>query len=381
MRHLAIVILLLGFAVRPVGATSGTCTTTSVRQTGVGESDFGFPIPSGTGVAMPVEFDEAAGTITMSRDAWYAQFGDTGASFITVGIESFLRMKPGSETGTIEADGTIAFPTFEMAFATSLGSPMPPYTDLPIGDMALTSGVHGGSIPGLSGAKRGSNLDFATGAVNLVGIGIITGAPGTNGPLLTGVEITCTMSPIPTAANLPAGAAFAKVRGKAQVGSAGDKLVLKGTMSTGVAPFDFAGAANSIVNLTLDGATDPLVSVRIAGFTAKGKKFLATRDDTCKIKKAATTGLCKRDGTTVCAAAADCRTVDVVELLAGQKSGAGVVAKIQVSPKAKATTLSLTLAGLDLAALSGGVTTELWVEGRGAIGTATATGDTKKKIK
>lgn len=376
--------LLLAMAVtpRPAGATSGTCTITNMRQTGVGESDFGFPIPDANGVPMGIDFDEAAGTISMSRDAFYAQFGDDGVSFVTVGIDSFVRMKPGSSAGTIESDGTVSFPTFDQVFfATSFGSPMPPYPDLPIAGFGLTSGVVGGAVPTASGTKRGANLDFSTGSVSLVGIGVVTGAPGTNGPLLTGIEITCTMSPIPNQANLPAPPSLTKIKGTAKTGSAGDTLVLKAAIGESLIPLAFSTAKNSILNVIPDGAADPLVQARIVAFTPKGKKLVATRDDTCKLKKGAAQGVCKSDGTTACAAAGDCASTDVVELLFGQKSMASVVASIAVTPKKKGASLSVKLAGLDLSTLSGGVTVELWIDTRGAIGTATASGTTKKKIK
>jgi hypothetical protein len=376
--------LLLAVAVgtRPASATSGTCTITNMQQTGVGEVDFGFPIPNANGVAMGVEVDEAAGTISMSRDAFYAQFGDTGVSFSTVGVESFVRMKPGSSSGTIESDGTVSFPVFDQTFfATSFGSPSPPYPDLPINDFGLTSGLVAGAVPTARGTKRGTNLDFSTGSVALTGIGIVIGAPGTNGPLLTGIELTCTMSPIPNQASLPAPPTLTKIKGTGKTGTAGDTLIAKLTVGESQIPLDFATAEHSVINLLVAGAADPVVQARIAAFTPKGKKFVATRDDTCKIKKGATQGLCKNDGVTACTGGNDCASTDVVDLLFGQKSGGTVVANVTATPKKKGAVVSMKLAGLDLSALSGAVTVELWVKTRGAIGNATASGTTKKKIK
>jgi hypothetical protein len=362
-------------------ATTGTCTIAAMRQTGVGESDFDFPIPVANGVAMPVDFDEASGTFSMSRDAWYAQFGDTGATFVTVGIDSFLRMKPGSDVGTIEGDGTVAFPFFEVFFATSFSSPAPPYPDLAVRELTLTTGISAGSIAGLSGTKRGGRLDFATGSLTLSGIGIIQGAPGTSGPLLSGLEMTCTLSPIPSAASLPAAPVFTKLRGKSKAGSGGDTLTLKGTIGTSPLPLALATGKNLILDILPGGSTTPLLSVRIASLAASGKKLVASRDDTCKLKRGATEGVCKRDGTTVCTAAPDCAETDVVEILAGGKTGAGVTAKIAMVEKSKGTSVQIALRGLDLAALSRPVTVELWVNGRAATADGTASGTTKKKIK
>jgi hypothetical protein len=362
-------------------ATTGTCTITGMAQTGVGESDFGFPIPVAAGVVMPVEFDEASGTFSMSRDGWYAQFGDTGATFVTVGVDSFLRMKPGTDVGTIEGDGTVAFPSFEVFFATSFSGPTPPYPDLAVKELTFTTGISPGHIPGLSGTKRGARLDFGTGSLTLSGIGIIEGAPGTSGPLLSGLEMTCTLAPIPSATSLPVAPVFAKLKGKSKTGSNGDAFSLKGVIGDSPVPLPLATAKNLILDILPAGSTTPVLSVRIATLAQSGKKLVASRDDTCKLKRGATQGTCKRDGTTVCTAPGDCAENDVVEILAGGKQDAGVTAKIAVAEKSKGTNVQVVLGGLDLSALSGAVTVELWAQGRAATKDATVSGTTKKKIK
>jgi hypothetical protein len=287
-------------------------------------------------------------------------------------------MNPDTVTGTIERDGTIALPSFPMDSATDFEGPCP-CTNLPLVGMGLTTGSHAGAVPEGGDSTRGAPLDFATGSVTLAGTGVIGTAPGASGSLINDVVMTCTLDSVPNQANLPESPAFTKIVGKAQVGTDADKLVLKTTIGKSTMPLAFATGQQMLVNLVVAGT--PVVQMRIASFTAKGKKLTAVRDDTCKLKKNATEGVCKRDGTTTCATAADCTTNDVIELQKGRKGESPTVASVVVKPKAKTTPLLVNVTGVDIASLSGPVTVEVWVEGRGAKGDATVTGTTKKKIK
>src|SRR6185503_13081810 len=94
-------------------ATSGTCTITSMAQTNPYPLGVDFGMPVANGFAIPVEFDEAAGRFTMDHDAWRTQFPDLGAEFLTIGgVHGFLQFDAGQTTGTIDASGTIALPSF-----------------------------------------------------------------------------------------------------------------------------------------------------------------------------------------------------------------------------------------------------------------------------
>jgi hypothetical protein len=373
--------LLLALAVGPrtASATSGTCTITNMRQDVLRGIGLTFPIPVANGLPMAVEFDEASGTFSMSRQAWFDQFGTTGASFDTgFGPHGYLIMNSDTVTGALERDGTIALPNFSMDSATDFEGPCP-CSALPLVGMGLTTGSSAGAVPEGGDSTRGASLDFSTGSVTLAGCGVIATAPGASGSLINDVVITCTLSPIPNQANLPEPPAFTKIVGKAQVGTDADKLSLKTTIGKSTTPLAFATGQQMLLNLVVAGT--PVVQMRIASFTAKGKKLTAVRDDTCKLKKGATTGVCKRDGTTACTSAAECATNDVIELQKGRKGESPTVASVVVKPKPKATALALNVTGVDIGSLSGPVTLEVWVEGRGAKGDATVTGTTKKKIK
>jgi hypothetical protein len=380
MRIITTMLLLaLALEARTASATSGTCTITNMRQDVLRGIGLTFAIPVANGLPMAVEFDEVSGTFSMSRQAWFDQFGTLGASFDTgFGPHGYLIMNPDTVTGTIERDGTIALPSFPMDSATDFEGPCP-CTNLPLVGMGLTTGSHAGAVPEGGDSTRGAPLDFATGSVTLAGTGVIGTAPGASGSLINDVVMTCTLDSVPNQANLPESPAFTKIVGKAQVGTDADKLVLKTTIGKSTMPLAFATGQQMLVNLVVAGT--PVVQMRIASFTAKGKKLTAVRDDTCKLKKNATEGVCKRDGTTTCATAADCTTNDVIELQKGRKGESPTVASVVVKPKAKTTPLLVNVTGVDIASLSGPVTVEVWVEGRGAKGDATVTGTTKKKIK
>lgn len=377
---MTMLLLALALGARTASATSGTCTITNMRQDVLRGIGLSFAIPIAEGVQMGVEFDEASGTFSMSRQAWFDQFGAQGAQFF-VGFgmtHGYLAMNPDTVTGTIERDGTIALPNFQMNSATDFEGPCP-CTLLPLEGMGLTTGSHAAAVPEGGDSTRGTPVDFATGSVTLAGTGVIPVAPGASGSLINDVLITCTLSPIPTQANLPESPAFTKIAGKAQVGTDADKLVLKTTIGKTTTPLAFATAQQMLVNVVVAG--EPVVQMRIASLTAKGKKLTAVRDDTCKLKKGATEGSCKRDATITCATAADCTTNDVIEIQKGRKGESPTVASVVVKPKPKATPMSINVSGVDIGSLSGPITVEVWVDGRGAKGDATVTGTTKKKIK
>ena len=95
-----------------------------------------------------------------------------------------------------------------------------------------------------------------------------------------------------------------------------------------------------------------------------------SRDDTCKIKKGATTGVCRNDGTT-CESFADCTGEPALQVLAGRKTDGDAVAQVGGSigilpGKNGSAVVSVRVQGLDLATVTGA--TDVTV----AIGTASA---------
>jgi hypothetical protein len=336
-----------GLLVREVRATSGVCSITDMGQRIRVPID--NPDTIGCRADMPVEFDETAGTFSMSRDAWFQKFSDLGCTYTVFfgSTNAFLRMLPGTSTGTIDAAGNVALPAFPMDFFTDFGGLSPA---LPMDGMELVSGLAVAETGGQLYTTRGAALDFATGMLTLAGVGVIHNAPGAGGDSVTEVRMTCTLAPIPSAANLPAAPVFKRIRGKAKIDAPGDTLKLTASIGATTPPLPFATAQGAILNLVPDGAAEPLVSARIASFTPSGKKKLVA-------------------------------TGDAILLAAGAKAGVESSATVTVKPRRKATGIVIAMAGLDLASLSGGVTLELWVDGRGVIGTAAASGETKKKIK
>jgi len=195
---LGLAVLLLVARIPAAYATDATCTITSAVSTN--SLNLPFVIPSAVGLVLPVTFDEAAGTFSMSRDPWADRYGSNGASFNTVGgVQGYLIMEPGTVTGTIDAGGNVTLPDFGIAFATDFCPPRSPdYPLLP----ELKTGAQFLRVTGQTIAVTGVPLDFATGKITLEGQDIIPGACGAPGALLSGVRITCTLSPIPNQALL-----------------------------------------------------------------------------------------------------------------------------------------------------------------------------------
>jgi hypothetical protein len=353
---------------RVATATTGTCTITQMFQTNPYPLGFDFAVPAGIGVAMPVEFDEAAGTFSMSRDTWFATFGAEGAAFVTIGgVHGFMRMMPGTSSGTIDASGEITLPDFPIENSTDFVSPEP---HLPVEGIGISTGAVVRSISVVSRASVGVPLDFDTGEVVLSGLGFIMDAPGTSGTNIAGVRFACTMSPIPNKTALRAGASLEKVRGKAKVskktledGGKADLLSLRGTLVPGPQPITLDGSQDLVLGVSVAGVDVTTVYVRGGRFTKKGKKLVVTRDDTCKIKKGAMQGVCKDDGTTTCESFRDCSDDPSLQILSGQKRvldlnntlvAAQLGGTLTVVPaKGGAATLTVKLQGLDLSTLTG----------------------------
>jgi hypothetical protein len=371
------------------GATSGTCTITSMTQTNPYPLGLNVPMPVANGFAIPVEFDEAAGTFTMDHEAWRTQFPNLGAEFLTIGgVHGFLQFDPGSTTGTIDASGTIALPSFGVTNSTDYVDPPP---SLPVVNHDVSTGSVVKTVSVVSRAVLGVPLDFATGKLVLAGLGLIQSAPGSAGANMAGMRIACTLSPIPDRNLLPPGASLTKVKGKAKLdkkafanGSKADQLTLKATLAAGPTPIVLDGTQPLVLGISAGGTEK--VSVFVAGgkFEKKGKKLVVTRDDTCKVKKGATSGTCRNDASTTCETFADCATNPALQLLAGRKTE-GDDARSQVggsigiaSGKSGTAVLTLKIQGLDLASVTGATDVSVAL---GAVSAGTQVQTTSGKIK
>jgi hypothetical protein len=344
------VLLLVSVATGTARAVQGTCTITKLVS--INDLHLPFRVPIANGVAMPVEFDEAAGTFAMSRDAWSAQFGAPGAPF-PVGfgdIQGFIVMSAGNVAGTIDAAGNVTLTDFAIAFATDACPPRSP--DYPI-TLDLMSGTQFLTNIGQVSRLHGDPLDFTTGTLRLAGEGLIPDACLAPFAILSGLDLTCTLAPIPDRAKLPPAPKLAKTAGKARIGGAlpteppkkpdkGDVLGLKTQLVDWKAPIDFVGQ-DVYVRLAMasDDTTVVVLRVPAGKFQAKGKKVVVRDTDGTAIEVA--TGHKKND--TVSAAFGG-----TMVMVSGRKSA----------------TAKLSLLGLDLGALSGPATLTVAVGSRSA---------------
>ena len=265
-------------------ATTGTCTITSVSAHilagGPGNLDLP-PITVAAGVAMPVEFDEASGSFSLSRDVWASMFGSVGAGGPTgFGPNNFLIMAPGTVSGTIDAGGNITLPGFEFTFSTDACEPpknsYPLTTNLDSSLQLLTLGLTPVEV-------QGNALDFSTGSVTLFGADAIP-APCLSSALVSAMSLTCTLSPIPDRSKLPAAMAVTKLVGVGKIGKplpteqptkpdTGDALTLNAVIAPGGAKLDFT---SPVFVRVADGSGADLMFVEVpAGkLTPKGKAYL-----------------------------------------------------------------------------------------------------------
>lgn len=358
------------------GATSGTCTITGMVNPTLNLPLFPPVVPAvAAHLAMPVEFDETGGQFSMSRDAWYDMFGELGAKYDVAGptIHAYLRMFDGSTPGTIDANGQIVMPEFPITSSTDYNcgpgcneddpTTFPAY---PVPELDAMTGLQVRVLAKKPYVIEGSPVDFATGMLRLYGVGFLSGAVGGGGTNLSGIDIRCTLAPIPTAANLPKGATIAKLAGKVKVdstptdGDKGDQLTLKATLAPGATAFDLTGASPFI--LRVGGVT---LVVQKNAFKVAGKKLLVKRDDTCKVKKGETTGICKADGSTSCTKFSDCEALAKLEVVEGQKAATGVRSQVggqlAITNGKKGAAVVLKLQGLDLSTVTGAQTVRVAV--------------------
>ena len=267
-------------------ATSGTCTITDIASHiaggGPGVLDLP-PVSQAVGLAMPVEFDEASGTFSLTRDVWANRFGPAGAEAPTgfgPGSDYFLIMTAGTVTGTIDAGGNITLPGFSFTFSTDVCEPPKNTygltTNLDTGLQILTLGPTPVEV-------QGKALDFSTGSVELFGADVIP-APCLTSPLVSGINLTCTLSPIPDQSKLPAAPKVTRLAGVGKLGKPlpttqptkpdkGDVLTLKGALAPGGAKLDFT---SRVIIRVADGTGTDLLFVEVPSgkLVHKGKAYV-----------------------------------------------------------------------------------------------------------
>lgn len=378
----AMLLLLGSLPVSAGAATSGVCTISRMVNLNLnlglnfpmigglapqGPVDMGTLQPLLAGFQFPVEFDEAAGTFSIKRDAWATAFAPYGARYITIGVSGWMKMAADTVMGTIDGGGNISFSHFPLELNTdfNLGAGMPgiPGTPLPV-DPVVTTGIHQTSIGSDAFPSVGTPLDFSTGKLVLAGTGILKNAPGSNGDNATGLKMACTLDKIPVQKSLPKGPTLSKIKGKVQINAAtaagpNDSLQLKAKLTGGKAPLTLDGTQDFFLRLAAGGKELALLYVGAGKFQSKGKKLIATRDDAC------TAGKCKADGTS-CTTAKDCSSgpkaieafaPDATDADLEKLDNAPVLGAVLSLVRAKtAATISTKLQGLSLGGLSGTAT-------------------------
>ncbi len=313
-------------------ATTGTCTVSkaaaAIAVGGPGAQSLP-PLGVAVGVKLPVTFDEATGTFSLSRDPWATQFGADGATGGTgFGPTYSLIMNAGTVSGTIDASGNITLPGFPFAFGTTACNTTPPTVyPLTANVEASEQFVPFGRDPAV---LHGTPLDFTTGAVTLVGGGEIDSCIA--GPLVTALLFTCTLDPIPDKTKLPAPPAVAKVSGTVKIGKVssppsqsdkGDVLTVNVRIVPGAAVFDYTQAL--FIQVTDTGKNTVAFLEVPAGKLAKaGKRFQVTDSDG-----------------------------SAIDALIGRKLPSTPGGTIRIVAGKKATVLKARVQGLDLAAVSG----------------------------
>jgi hypothetical protein len=131
-------------------------------------------------------------------------------------------------------------------------------------------------------------------------------------------------------------------------------------VTAGPTPLVLDGTQPLVLGISIGGSDSVRLFVAGGKFQKKGKKLVVTRDDTCKIKKGATSGSCRNDGSTTCETFADCARDPALQVLAGRKTE-GDEAQSQVGGsigivggKNGTAVLTVKVQGLDLASVTGG---------------------------
>jgi hypothetical protein len=219
---------MLLLATAPARAVTGTCTITKLDVVG----SYLFPIPKAVGVTLGTDVD--GGTFSLDRTPFDQQFPSPGVDYNTFGLVSYLTLGTGAAPGTIDSTGNVAVPDMSMSFGTSFGVPDgdPPF-EFPL-VVNLMTGLQAPVLSGTAVLLEGTPLD-ATGTMRMLGAGLVN----FQGRNLTGPGLSCTMSPVPDLASLPAGPSLAAAKCKAVIGpdpTNDDELTLTVKLKHGATP-------------------------------------------------------------------------------------------------------------------------------------------------
>ncbi len=265
----------------PRVAAAGTCTVSSMKVLIKGANDL-----TGTvgvqGLQIPTTVDDAAGTISLDLS------GFPLTHFVIVGVDSELSFPQNAVySGTIDAGGNVSIGGVEMDFLAHLGDPPIAVT----GVITLATGISAVTIAGADYPTEGELLVPSTGVVTLRGAVVIPDAPNAGGPIGTGLEIICTLDPIPSMSALPKAPSL-RASGKGKVGKApaptdtavpGDSLTLHLTLTKGAQALDPA-TSDVFVRIRDAGGTETtLLRVPAGALTAKGKALSASDSDGSKV--------------------------------------------------------------------------------------------------
>lgn len=335
----SVVLALALSLVVPSGVRAATCTITKMsvilRSLGITA-----PLPGAAGVALPVTFDEASGTISFDFHGFPTQI------FITIGVQNDLSF-PGPTTtfaGTIDGGGNIAIPNVKAVFSTTYTTPP---TEVPI-TAPLATGLQTTTVQGVEYPTHGAALDFGTGALTLEGQGSLTDAPGLNAAVTTGLRITCNLAPVPDKTKLGKAGSLAAANGAGKLAKAsgtlkGDKLTkLTATFVPGTGTIDPTAVDLFMTATAANGDDVLLVHVPAGTLSPKGKSFAAS-DPPC------TPTPSKR-----------CPPPKILVLVGQKKQGentAPLAGEFTAKQSKKGLVLTLTESGVDLSTLASGPAT------------------------
>jgi hypothetical protein len=251
-------------------AGAAECTVTRMAVT-VGSTGLAGSLSFATPPVFPVTVDAATGTVVFDLAGFPATM------FTIVGIQNLLAFPPATVSGTLDGAGNMTVPDVPMQFTTFFGGTP---TDLSVSP-DVTTGIAAVTVSGADVATAGRPLDFATGAVRLRGEGTIEGAPGAGAALSAGLDVECTLAPVPDPGSLPAGPALLRAHGRvrpAKDATLGDTLALQATWRNGAPAVD-AATSDVFVRVHDGDATVVLLRVPATTLAVRGKKLVASDED------------------------------------------------------------------------------------------------------
>ena len=279
MRHRMLLSLAGVLAVLGGGSAGAAICTVSDARVLVRNFDLEAPLPSLSGLGIPIEIAESSGNFRVD----FSSIPPT--TFSLVGVASDLVLPQQGIDGSLDASGNVRVPNVDIGFVTSATNPPTELT----APAALTTGILALFVGGRDYVTEGVPLDFATGRLTLAGHGVVPDAPLAGQPVTTGFSVTCTLDQIPAQANLPPGPTLRKASGKGKFGKpakdgslVGDRLTLKATLDPADVPLDLTGLDLFVRIQPAAGASEDstlLVRVPAGSLQRRGKKLVASDED------------------------------------------------------------------------------------------------------